>query len=120
MINTNKFMYSLKDTREGLDLNKSEDRKQSNILLVEYFFDLIQQIPIKCSFEIGAFSAEFSRKLKALYSDVNVFAFEANPYNYNHFTKTQDFNGIQYLNKAVSDTNGTIEFKIQKTIQSNL
>lgn len=116
MINTNKFMYSLKDTREGLDLNKSEDRKQSNILLVEYFFDLIQQIPIKCSFEIGAFSAEFSRKLKALYSDVNIFAFEANPYNYKHFTKTQDFNGIQYLNKAVSDTNGTIEFKIQKTI----
>lgn len=108
-------MSNIKDTREGLDLNKPEDRKQSNVLLVEYFFSLIEELPISCSFEIGAFSAEFSRKLRNLRSDINVFAFEANPYNYEHFTKKENFNNIQYINKAVSNVNGTVEFKLQKT-----
>ena len=109
-------MYIIKDTSSGLDIQQAEYRKKSNDILVAYFFDLLQKIQPTCSFEIGAFSAEFSRRLKKIYPDIHAYAFEANPYNHKHFSQKYSFEGINYINKAVSDQDGKLIFNIQKSI----
>lgn len=110
----------IKDTRIGLSMNKKEDRTKSNKLLVEYFFNLIDRDKPTCSIELGAFSAEFSRTIKEKNPDIKSIAFEANPYNFDFFSEKYNFKeiGIDYINRAVSDTQETISFIIQKKINN--
>lgn len=109
-------MNTVKYTLDGLDIQQAEHRKQSNTILIDYFFELIHALQPTCSFEIGAFSAEFSRKLKNIYPSIISYAFEANPHNYKHFLQKHSFTGIEYINKAISDKDEKIVFNIQKTI----
>jgi FkbM family methyltransferase len=99
-----------------MQLGTTESRKKSNELLVNKFFNLIDEISPTCSFEIGAFSAEFSRELQSKRQAIKKYAFEANPYIYNHFLKEFLFTGIEYINKIVANKNGEIEFNIIKQI----
>jgi hypothetical protein len=97
---------------------KTKDRNHSNKLLVEYFFELIEKISPTCTLELGAFSAEFSRNIKKKYPKTKVYAFEANPYNFEEFSNRYAFytDDIHYINKAVSSEDGTLTFSIQKKI----
>lgn len=106
------------DTRIGLDMSLKEDRVKSNKILVDSFFQIIENIKPTCIFEIGAFSAEFSRNFKSKYPEIKSYAFEANPYNFNHFNKLFKFNDldIKYINMAISDRTDVISFLIQKKI----
>ena len=61
------------------------------------------------SVEVGAHDADFSKEM--LPFDLEVFAFEASPYVYNRFKN--EMSGIEYINKAVSDSNKLIKFEIQ-------
>lgn len=109
------------DTRIGLDMSLKEDRFKSNKILVDKFFEIIENIKPTCVFEIGAFSAEFSRNIKSKYPEIKSFAFEANPYNFKHFNdlfKFEDLD-IKYINKAISDKSGDVTFLIQKKINDN-
>lgn len=109
-------MNIVKNTLDGLDIQQPEHRKQSNVILVDYFFELISLLQPTCSFEIGAFSAEFSRKLKGIYPNILSYAFEANQHNHKHFSQKYSFEGVEYINKAISDKDETVIFNIQKTI----
>lgn len=109
-------MNTVKYTLDGLDIQNAEHRKKSNVLLVDYFFELLNILQPTCSFEIGAFSAEFSRKLKSLYPNILSYAFEANTYNHKYFLQKHSFTGVDYINKAISDKDEKIIFNIQKTI----
>ena len=60
--------------------------------------------------EVGAFDAEFSRTIKSKYPDAEVWAFEASPFVYQ---KNSPMDGINYINKAVSDKNDIIDFQLQ-------
>lgn len=106
------------DTRLNLNMNLKEDRITSNKILVDYLFIIIDEINPTFSIEIGAFSAEFSKKIKNTYPKIESYAFEANPYNFSYFLKEYNYekNGINYINMAISDSNDEIEFKIQKEI----
>lgn len=106
----------MKDTRDGLDMNVPGDRAKSNVALVAYFHELVQQSGVTCSFEIGAFSANFSRQLRKQLPDARIFAFEANPHNYAHFLAKEDFTGVEYINKGVADVTGQKQFCIQDVV----
>lgn len=106
------------DTRNKLDMRIKEDRDKSNKILVDYFLEIIDRTKPTCIIEIGAFSAEFSRKLREINKNLKIFAFEANTYNFDVFSNKYDFKerNINYINKAISDKNEVITFNIQKKI----
>jgi FkbM family methyltransferase len=92
--------------------------KKTNIIvpnsinaLTTFYYDLQRIIKADCFFEIGAFEANFSREMKRVYSSSDVWAFEANPYNYDFYKKINS--NINYLNLAVSNVNGIIDFYLQ-------
>lgn len=103
-------MYDTRiNTKNGAD---------SNVLLVDYFLELIKRNKPNTFIEIGANSAEFSRRIRECYDDIDIYAFEANPYNHKLYSEKYDFKSlnINYINKAVSDVDGKIKFNIQKKI----
>ena len=113
-------MKNVLNTLDGLNLDIPEDRKKSNLLLVEYFFKLIEQFKPAYSFELGAFSAEFSRRIKKTYPEVVSYAFEANPHNYDFFLNKGGLEDLHYINKALSNVNDKITFNIQKSINQRI
>jgi FkbM family methyltransferase len=60
------------------------------------------------SVEIGAFDADFSKSMIGICN--NIYAFEASPFVYRKFK--DDMHGINYINKAVSDKNEEVKFKM--------
>jgi hypothetical protein len=91
-----------------------------NEKLVGLFFDLQGLLKPEMSLEIGAFEAEFSKKMRSISPFIPVLAFEANPYKYKHFTNQYDYaaNHISYLHNAISDLDGNLDFNIQEEIVS--
>lgn len=79
--------------------------------LTAFYYKMQQVLEVNCFFEIGAFEAGFSRTMKQMHPLSDVWAFEANPYNYEHFKNINS--NINYLNLAISDINGKIKFQLQ-------
>ncbi len=104
------------DTSLSLPECNQDIGKESNKLLVDYFFKMINEIQPTHSIEIGAFSAQFSRDLKEINKTIISYAFEANPYNYNYFNEKYSFKDINYFNIAISNVNKNIIFNMQKSI----
>ena len=75
------------------------------------FIDLQETLKPSIYIEVGAFDAEFSKIILSKYPDAKIWAFEANPYVYE---KNYPIDNINYINKAVSDTLGFIQFELQK------
>lgn len=104
------------------DLDTEEGIKHSKVTLVDFFLEL-QRILIKPQFfyEVGAFSAKTSLKLKAILPETQCLAFEANIYNYNLFTQENDYEnaGVDYRQLAISAKTGREIFHIQKKIANN-
>jgi FkbM family methyltransferase len=85
--------------------------------LTDLFYDLQRFIKPKTFLEFGAFDASFSKSIRQMHPAAKVIAFEANPYNYKHFTSEFDFRGanIEYHHLAISDRdNGNISFQVQR------
>lgn len=85
-------------------------------LLEEYFYSLQEIINPECTIEIGAFEANFSKQMKKKFTcNVECWAFEANPYNFDYFRNLEDFHslGINYVNLAISDKTDEINFYLQ-------
>lgn len=78
------------------------------------FIEIQDSIKPSLYIEVGAFDAEFSKIILSKYPDANIWAFEANPYVYK---KNAPIPGIKYINKAVSNVNGIVEFELQKDIE---
>lgn len=110
--------YSLLQTASHFDLTTVAGRRGSHTALTDLFYDLQSFIRPKTFLEFGAFDAGFSKQIKTQHPHAKVIAFEANPYNYKHFTEHFDFRaaGIEYNHLAVSDQDGgSISFQIQKS-----
>ena len=76
-----------------------------------FYFELQKILKSDVFFEIGAFEAAFSRTMKSMFPLAEVWAFEANPFNYEHYKEINS--NINYLNLAVSDTDKKINFYLQ-------
>lgn len=99
------------------NLSSRESRDENAFLLSGFFHSLIVDF-LKPNYflEIGAFHAEFSRKIKPKLSDTQVFAFEANPYNYKKFEGLVTNTGVKYIHTAISNEVGTVTFNVQHSI----
>lgn len=113
---TNEYnLTNVQDWSEYIDLE--EVRKQNIIIpysisiLAQNYYELQKILKSDCFFEIGAFEADFSRKMKSIFPDSKVYAFEASPYCYNNYKNSNT--SIEYLNIAISDKEGEIDFTLQ-------
>jgi len=79
-------------------------------ILTQPFVDLQKQLRPTTVIEVGAYDADFSRLMAELMPPENIWAFEANPEVWEQYRHGLSFH---YLNKAVSDVNGTIPFQVQ-------
>lgn len=75
---------------------------------LEAFVNIQSQLNPTMSIEVGAYDADFS---KAVISTIgNCYAFEASRHVYDKFKS--DMGDIKYINKAVSNHDGVIQFNI--------
>lgn len=92
-------------------MNKVIDPKfMDNPLLLAEFLKMQLKIKPDTVVEVGAFDAEFSRLISKIINCKNIWAFEANPHVYKNFYPIKDVN---YINKAISDVNGSIKFELK-------
>jgi FkbM family methyltransferase len=77
------------------------------------FIDLQKILKPSVYIEVGAFDAEFSKAIVSKDPNAKVWAFEASPYVHQKYFPIDKVN---YINKAVSDKNGYIDFELQKDI----
>jgi FkbM family methyltransferase len=86
--------------------------KDSAELLNKIFLSLITDyLPCDWFIEAGAFEGNASKFIKSKNKNCQVYAFEANIDNYNHFK--HDLTEINYLYMAISNRSGKIVFKQQ-------
>jgi FkbM family methyltransferase len=76
--------------------------------LLDIYVKMQEKNKPEISIEIGAFDADFSKSMVPICK--NIYAFEASPFVYRKFKN--DMQGINYINKAVSDKNEKIKFKM--------
>ena len=85
---------------------------------LNYLYDyIISLFPTPdCFLEIGAFEASFSMRMRHLYPDSIIYAFEAGktPYNYHRSIYDYDSQKINYLNLAISDQHGFLNYYVRK------
>ena len=82
-------------------------------LLDDIFLKLVTEIfPCDTFIEAGAFDGQTSRTIQLVLPAANIYAFEANPYNYNEFKSLFNNTSINYMNVALSNQDGTATFKI--------
>lgn len=72
------------------------------------FYEIQKILKPDISIEIGAYDADFSKMMLNVAKEC--YAFEANPYVYDKFKDS--LTNIKYINKIVSDTDGSIPFYI--------
>lgn len=96
------------------DLPDNKERQRSNTELANLFANIIVNSKIESFFEIGALNAEFSIFIKDHVK--NVVAFEASTRNYEN--AKHGLSDIEYLNMAVSDIDGEINFNVATSTKS--
>jgi FkbM family methyltransferase len=87
--------------------------------LVDLFFLIQKEIKPKISIEVGANSAEFSKKIKQDNTNIKSWAFEANPYVHKHYADSLQNAGVEYINAAITNKIGKTRFLIQEAYLNN-
>lgn len=64
--------------------------------------------------EVGPFEGETSKHISEMLPNTKIYAYEANPYNYNNFKYSIESYGVKYKNIAISDSKKTASFFLQK------
>lgn len=101
--------------QSGIDKFGKAYKQHSHQVLVSTFFQIIDQLPVDCALEIGAFSAEFSQRFVSAAETHKAIAVEANPYNFDKFKHSVTANGVLYHHAAVLDREGPCELQLQMT-----
>ena len=87
--------------------------------LVDLFFLIQEEVRPKISIEVGANSAEFSKKIKQDHTNIKSWAFEANPYVHKHYADSLQDAGVEYINSAITNKIGKTRFLIQEGYLNN-
>lgn len=74
---------------------------------LKYFVQLQDKLKPTIAIEVGAYDADFSKSISS--KNIKTYAFEASPYVYEKYKN--DMKNISYINKAVVNYDGYIEFK---------
>lgn len=78
------------------------------------FIEMQKEINPDIYIEVGAHDAEFSKVIAETSTSSPIWAFEASPYV---FDKYNPIDGVNYINKAISDKTGSIDFEIQSDVE---
>lgn len=81
-------------------------------MLAEHYYEVVRLLPIESSIEVGAFDAEYSRRMLEINSEIRIVAFEASPYVHSRFIGEMPAE-IRYENIAISDRAGTASLELQ-------
>lgn len=104
--------------KQKLKFSSNEERLLVDEL-VKTFLLIQKETNPTISIEVGANSADFSRKIKQKQPSILSWAFEANPYVYEHYLNDLNTLDIKYLNMAITDTVGFTRFLIQEGVLNN-
>lgn len=77
------------------------------------FLHKVFQYEPECFIEVGCFEGTASKTVKSKMPSCNVTAYEADPRNYIYFHSSLKDAGVHHVWGAVSNYNGTADFKIQ-------
>jgi FkbM family methyltransferase len=77
--------------------------------MLQSFIDIQKIMLPSLSIEIGAYDADFSKSMVGIAKEI--WAFEASPYVYEKF---KDIEGVNYINLAISNKSGLMDFEIQQ------
>jgi FkbM family methyltransferase len=85
--------------------------------LRERFMALQKEIRPQLFVEVGAYDATTSLDVRKILPDARIVAFEANPFNHEHFSSKHhhDHANVEYLFSAVAETPGPRTFKLTST-----
>ena len=81
----------------------------SDKAMLQTFINIQKIMLPSVSIEVGAYDADFSKSMVGIAKEI--WAFEASPYVYEKF---KHINGINYINAAISNESGFVDFEIQK------
>jgi FkbM family methyltransferase len=106
----------LLQTSAHFDIDDPQDRARSSARLRDLFLDLQPALTPRVVLEIGACEATFSQLARERLRKAKIFAFEANPHNFERWNASRKLEGkrIEYLPLAVADTTGTATLYMQK------
>lgn len=82
--------------------------------LRSFYFNLQNILKPDISVEVGAFQAEFSTEIKNNNKHIESYAFEANKNNFDHNVERVTSSGVNYINMAICDYAGELNFLIQE------
>jgi FkbM family methyltransferase len=113
----NAFDMAMMHSASRWDLGSREGRKASAAWLRSTYELLLRDaLKPEVFWELGAFEAAFSRRLRAALPKTAFHAFEANPYTYDRFREQVTKDGVNYHHKALGPEDGTAVFKIGRTV----
>lgn len=90
----------------------ASDRAPITRLLEDLFDSLIELVQPQTTMEVGAFEADFSRRMKKRFPTAEVLAFEANPRVYEQYAEAASSNGVDYRHLAIGAEAGTAHIHI--------
>ena len=88
-------------------------------LLEELFDNLIDGLRPSVIVEVGAFEANFSRRMRLRYPDAVIHAFEANPRVFEKFSEEVSRAGVIYRHIAIGASSGTAVLHIPEQIANS-
>jgi len=67
--------------------------------------------------EVGAYEADFSRRMHQNYPDADVLAIEANPRVFEHFSSHVEADGVKYIHAACTSFTGNVTLHIPEEVR---
>jgi FkbM family methyltransferase len=92
----------------------------TNTEIVNLFYDKTIESNPTDFIEVGCFEASASKHLSTQLPTCTVTAYEANPINFKHFNKELKRYNINYINKAISNFNGSTTFYLLSPTKTNI
>jgi FkbM family methyltransferase len=103
------------ETSAEFRANYLECNRPTSNLLVNFSIALLNSLEIERFFEFGAAGGYTSRSIAVANSNINCYAFEANPYHHQHISSLKHHEGIKnlnYINAAISNVIPIVDFNI--------
>ena len=92
--------------QQALFLRLTPSNRATHFVAYLFYLQLQQYLKPALSLEVGAHQADFSKKMRAMFPEMQVVAFEASPSVYRPFKSSGNFRqqNIVYLNLALADS----------------
>lgn len=112
------FDLQLKQLAVHYDLWNGNGRKRSAEALRTLYCSFVKNVQPKLAIEAGANDASLSLRLRKIVPEARIVAFEANPYNVEHYRSKTDFEAerIEYVGAALARENGNLTFHIRTSV----